>query len=68
MITCYEVTKATLKTNPDREYTTAQMRKRLKKFGHGTVSNALHRLHDEGVAERIRDGRGPFRYSLANTN
>lgn len=72
-VTCCNAIKAILKKDPDREFTTDQMRKRLYKefkmiYAHSTVSVALKRVHTDGDAERIRDGNKPFRYSLANSN
>lgn len=71
--TCYVITRTVLQLNPDREYTTEQMRKHMKnvqkvKYSHSMVGWTLRQLHNDGVAERIRDGREPYRYSLADTN
>lgn len=70
---CLEYVTEVLKSNPDREYNAAQMRKHLSTkysthYATTTVAIALKKLHDTNLAERIRDGQKAFRYSLANTN
>lgn len=71
--TCFKAVWASLKDNPDKEFTTVQMRVHLAghhkaHYSKSAVGHALRQLHKDGVAERIRDGNEPYRYSLANTN
>lgn len=71
-ITCCNAVRDILVENEDKEFTTTQMTKKLHKvkkyYARSTVSVALKKLHDDDIAERIRNGNAEFRYSLANTN